>query len=399
MINWQDRVYPDISQVLFRKFGACCASLVIALSAGSSSAQSSDGIVVIDSFDTPLGNASYVEGSCNASWTYANFPNLVGPGILGTRSASAYKGQNDSCIYTGVDVASDPVGSLRVNLSVWQSGSWAEARLGLGYTGFGSLRIEPNSVIVIEGVGTGTGSSSITVGISSLSGSSSLTRPLGTGSVGTLAFPISDFVGNADLAQITSIGLTYSLTGTWGYALQSSYSANRLILASADCNNDGVVDYGQILAGQLSDDNANWIPDICETSVTGVSPPSVPAQGGAALTIRGNNFPDNPAVLVGGVPATDVVRLSATRITATSPALLPGMAAVKVSDFTLQEAIYIRPECGSDLDQDGEVTSADIAIVLLDFGPCYSNAANTQPQDSTPFLLQDQPAAVVPQAR
>ena len=157
-----------------------------------------------------------------------------------------------------------------------------------------------------------------------------------------------------------------------------------------------VLDWG---VGQLSDDNANWIPDICETSVTGVSPPSVPAQGGAALTIRGNNFPDNPAVLVGGVPATDVVRLSATRITATSPALLPGMAAVKVSDFTLQEAIYIRPECGSDLDQDGEVTTADIAIVLLDFGPCYSNAANTQPDDSTPFLLKEESAAVVPQAR
>jgi hypothetical protein len=75
------------------------------------------------------------------------------------------------------------------------------------------------------------------------------------------------------------------------------------------------------------------------------------------------------------------------------------MAAVKVSDFTLQEAIYIRPECGSDLDQDGEVTAADIAIVLLDFGPCYSNAANTQPDDSTPFLLKDESAAVVPQAR
>jgi hypothetical protein len=45
------------------------------------------------------------------------------------------------------------------------------------------------------------------------------------------------------------------------------------------------------------------------------------------------------------------------------------------------------------------VTAADIAIVLLDFGPCYSNAANTQPDDSTPFLLKDESAAVVPQAR
>ena len=34
---------------------------------------------------------------------------------------------------------------------------------------------------------------------------------------------------------------------------------------SADCNNDGIVDYGQILAGQLPDANSNAVPDGCET--------------------------------------------------------------------------------------------------------------------------------------
>jgi len=33
---------------------------------------------------------------------------------------------------------------------------------------------------------------------------------------------------------------------------------------SADCNNDGVIDYGQILQGQLPDANQNGIPDSCE---------------------------------------------------------------------------------------------------------------------------------------
>ncbi len=33
---------------------------------------------------------------------------------------------------------------------------------------------------------------------------------------------------------------------------------------SADCNSDGIVDYGQILTGQLADSNTNGIPDICE---------------------------------------------------------------------------------------------------------------------------------------
>jgi len=33
---------------------------------------------------------------------------------------------------------------------------------------------------------------------------------------------------------------------------------------SADCNNDGIVDYGQILDGSLTDGNVNNIPDCCE---------------------------------------------------------------------------------------------------------------------------------------
>ena len=33
---------------------------------------------------------------------------------------------------------------------------------------------------------------------------------------------------------------------------------------SADCNNDNIVDYGQIITGQLADSNTNGIPDICE---------------------------------------------------------------------------------------------------------------------------------------
>jgi hypothetical protein len=167
----------------------------------------------------------------------------------------------------------------------------------------------------------------------------------------------------------------------WGYIIEWS----------ADCNGDGIVDYGQILRGELDDDNANGIPDVCETSVTGVIPPSVPSQGGATVTIKGANFPDHPTVLIGGVAATDVVRLSATRITATSPALLPGMASISVNGFTLPEALYIRPECGSDLDQNGTVDAGDISIILLDFGPCYEPPAALAAPTPTP-LLADEPA-------
>jgi hypothetical protein len=41
-----------------------------------------------------------------------------------------------------------------------------------------------------------------------------------------------------------------------------------LIEWSADCNSDGIVDYGQIRAGELVDANANNIPDCCETGAS-----------------------------------------------------------------------------------------------------------------------------------
>jgi hypothetical protein len=168
-----------------------------------------------------------------------------------------------------------------------------------------------------------------------------------------------------------------------------------------DCNADGIVDYGQILRGELADDNHNSIPDVCETSVTGVLPPSVPSQGGVTITINGRNFPDNPTVLVGGTAATNVVRVSATRITATTPAGLPGMTSISVNGFTLPDAFYYRPECGSDLDQNGEVDTADISIILLDFGPCYQAPVAAPTKGPLPPALPDAPTPTsdAPQTR
>jgi len=58
-------------------------------------------------------------------------------------------------------------------------------------------------------------------------------------------------------------------SGSWG-----DWSAKELTTAviewSADCNNDGIVDYGQILRGELADTNANGVPDICDPCVADI---------------------------------------------------------------------------------------------------------------------------------
>jgi predicted outer membrane repeat protein len=167
----------------------------------------------------------------------------------------------------------------------------------------------------------------------------------------------------------------------------------------ADCNGDFRGDFMQIRTGELSDDNRDSIPDACQSPVTGVIPVSGPSAGGTSVIINGTNFPANPTVLVGGVPATDVVRVSATRITANTPAGLPGMTSVTVSNWVQPNAFYYRPECGSDLDQNGSVDPGDIAIILLDFGPCYSTVAPATQEDSKPFMLREEAAPVGPSAR
>jgi hypothetical protein len=101
-------------------------------------------------------------------------------------------------------------------------------------------------------------------------------------------------------------------------------SINRqgIIEWSADCNNDGLVDYGQILSGQLADTDQNGVPDSCEVG---------PCPG----DVTGNN-------------TVDGIDLAA---------LLAAWGGGK-SQF----------DC--DIDNDGIVGGSDLAIVLAGWGAC-----------------------------
>jgi len=92
---------------------------------------------------------------------------------------------------------------------------------------------------------------------------------------------------------------------------------------SADCNNDGVVDYGQILQGQLVDADANGIPDVCEVD---------PCPG----DITGGGF-------------VDAIDLSI---------LLAFWGSTGGGEFD------------ADVNNDGIVEGADLSIVLSGWGPC-----------------------------
>ena len=95
---------------------------------------------------------------------------------------------------------------------------------------------------------------------------------------------------------------------------------------SADCNSDGIVDFGQILAGELDDANGNNIPDCCEAGIACNCPADVTGNGNVDAA-------DLAAVLSawGGAPSGKE---------------------------------------NADINGDGSIDAADLAGVLSAWGPC-----------------------------
>jgi hypothetical protein len=54
----------------------------------------------------------------------------------------------------------------------------------------------------------------------------------------------------------------------WYDYLEETTSAGYVVEWSADCDGNGVVDYGEILDGALADTNANGVPDCCDAGVS-----------------------------------------------------------------------------------------------------------------------------------
>jgi len=122
---------------------------------------------------------------------------------------------------------------------------------------------------------------------------------------------------------------------------------------SADCNADGIVDYGQILAGTLADTNANGIPDSCECTAN----------------------PGLPACCIGDIVADRVIN------GADLGTLLAYWGTRTSGSFSI----------ASDLNNDGRIDGSDLGILLAYWGACPT--ANV-PAWATLLETQPDPAVV-----
>ncbi len=101
---------------------------------------------------------------------------------------------------------------------------------------------------------------------------------------------------------------------------------------SADCNSDGIVDYGQILAGTLDDANANGVPDRCECATN----------------------PGLPSCCLGDIVNDRTVN------GADLGTLLAYWGPVTSGAFSI----------ASDLNNDGDIDGSDLGILLAYWGAC-----------------------------
>ncbi|MCH2141278.1 MAG: hypothetical protein MK100_09665, partial [Phycisphaerales bacterium] len=68
---------------------------------------------------------------------------------------------------------------------------------------------------------------------------------------------------NGEPTSFQALGIRGQNDGTWE-ALATTTEWYAIYEYSADCNGDGIVDYGQILDGTFADDNGNGVPDLCD---------------------------------------------------------------------------------------------------------------------------------------
>ena len=97
----------------------------------------------------------------------------------------------------------------------------------------------------------------------------------------------------------------------------------------------------------------NGFTFVAPPTVTTVSPTSGPSAGGTAVTLTGTDFTTGATVTFGGVAATNVIVVSATSITLTTPAHSAGAVTVVVTNpdgqiASLRERLHVRRAAGGD---------------------------------------------------
>lgn len=133
--------------------------------------------------------------------------------------------------------------------------------------------------------------------------------------------PTSGPIGGGTVVTISGTGFLTNPTVKFGATVATNVSATATsITATAPAHAAGKVDVVVTNSdGQSATLAQAFTYNLPAPTISGVSPNSGPTTGGTAVTITGTNFQSGAAVTFGALPATNVVVVSSTSITASTP--------------------------------------------------------------------------------
>ncbi|RZO56772.1 MAG: hypothetical protein EVA77_01850 [Phycisphaeraceae bacterium] len=132
---------------------------------------------------------------------------------------------------------------------------------------------------------------------------------------------------------------------------------------SADCNNDGIVDYGQILDGTLADEDQNGVPDCCDQGVPCSSPSGEDCNANGVLDsceLEDNDCNAN------GIP-DDCEKFDDCNANGLGD---PCDIAAGTSQDINADGVPDECQCIADFVSDGVVDFQEVLAILNDWGPC-----------------------------
>ena len=165
------------------------------------------------------------------------------------------------------------------------------------------------------------------------------TRPSITSAPSSISYGNGFTLQTPDAANISSVVLVRNGAVTHAFGMDQrlvglSFTAGSGSLTVTAPPNGNIAPPGYYMLFIL---NSSGVPSIARMvqlspMVGAVSPNNGPTAGGTAVTITGTTFASGATVTFGGVPATNVVVVNSTTITATTPAGNAGGAAVTVTN-------------------------------------------------------------------
>ena len=212
--------------------------------------------------------------------------------------------------------------------------------------------------------------------------------------------------------QVTITGANFvtGATATFGGAAATNVVvlSSTQITATTPAGSVGAVTVTVTNPGVAGGSLANGYTYAVIPTVASISPNNGPAAGGTPVTITGTNFAAGASVTIGGTPATNVVVVSATQITATTPAGGAGSATVTVTvngqsgsltnGFTYNAAVPISfgqvaaatpqsPTATVAVTFPAAQTAGDLNIVVVGWNDTISNVNTVQDSQGNNYSL------------